>query len=202
MADIKLGQSIAASFTSNDPDGTYANEYDLPGLDSFRQFNITVQRPAGTTTSTTLELIDAATGDILAQTIYDGAGIFSLSETTFPGINYKIRIANARLGDYQLSLTDGGKATSIVSPHTPNVLDRNTNSLVGTIGQSGKYFSLASGGALKLTDVALAPNGQFYGIGPSATPLHSTCYIGSIQVSIDHSKLNSSVKLEIPKELF
>ena len=124
MADIKLGQSIAAFFTSNDPDGTYANEYDLPGLDSFRQFNITVQRPAGTTTSTTLELIDAATGDILAQTIYSGAGIFSLSETTFPGINYKIRIANASLGDYQLSLTDGGKATSIVSPHTPNVIDR------------------------------------------------------------------------------
>ena len=68
MADIKLGQSIVAALTSNDLNGAYYSEYDLPGLDSFRQLNITVQSPAGTTTSTTLALIDTATGSVLAQT--------------------------------------------------------------------------------------------------------------------------------------
>jgi hypothetical protein len=176
MTEIKLGQSIAGSFTStkdsvdntNPLAAAYFNEYDLPGLDGFRQFQITLQLPAGSTTSTKLELIDAATGDIIAQRIQ--VGTVTLSETTFPGINYKIRVTNASLGDYQLSLVDGGKATSIVSPQKPNVLDNNTNSLVGTIGQSGQYFSLASGSKIELTDIALAANSQFYGIGPSATP--------------------------------
>jgi hypothetical protein len=178
MTDIKLGQSISGSLTSTDTqnvnansplNGAYYDEYNLPGLDGFRQLNITVQRPAGTTTSTTLELIDIATGDILAQVSHDGAGTFTLSETTFPGINYKVRLMNASFGDYQLSLADGGKATSIVSLYTPNILDRHTNSLVGTIGQSGTYYSLASGGAVNLTDVALAKDGQFYGVGASDT---------------------------------
>ena len=49
MTDIKLGQSISASFASTDAQSvdptnpltsTYANEYNLPGLDSFRQLNI------------------------------------------------------------------------------------------------------------------------------------------------------------------
>jgi hypothetical protein len=178
MTDIKLGQSISASLSSTDTknenaasplNGAYYDEYNLSGLDSFRQLNITVQRPQDTTTTTTLELIDIATGDIIATASHDGAGTFALAETTFPGINYKLRLLNASFGDYQLSLTDGGKATSIVSPHTANAIDSNTNSLVGTIGHSGQYYSLASGGNVKLTDIALAPNGQFYGVGPSAT---------------------------------
>jgi Domain of unknown function (DUF4114) len=196
MTDIKLGQSISASFASTDAqsvdptnplNSTYANEYNLPGLDSFRQLKITVQRPAGTTNSTTLELIDVATGDIIAQSIQTGAGTLSLSVTTFSSINYKVRVANASLGDYQLSLTDGGKATSIVSPQVANILDNTTNSLVGTIGQSGTYFSLASGGTLKLTDIALAPDNQFYGIGPSATPA-ATDLLYRIDPSLDRSQ--------------
>jgi hypothetical protein len=110
MTEIKLGQSIAGSFTStkdsvdntNPLTATYFNEYNLPGLDGFRQFQITLQLPAGITTSTKLELIDAATGDVIAQSIQ--AGTVTLSETTFPGINYKIRVTNASLGDYQLSM--------------------------------------------------------------------------------------------------
>jgi Domain of unknown function (DUF4114) len=176
MTEIKLGQTIAASLTSNDTqsvdptsllNGAYYNDYDLSGLDSFRQLKITVQRPAGANSSTMLELIDAATGEIIAHSMQ--AGTVSLAVTTFPGITYKLRVANASLGDYQLSLIDGGKATSIVSPYTANVLDPNTNSLVGTIGQSGTYFSLASGGALNLTDVAFSVDGQFYGVGAAAT---------------------------------
>ena len=187
MADIKLGQSIVASLSSNDLNGAYYSEYDLPGLDSFRQLNITVQSPAGTTTRTTLALIDTATGSVLAQTIQAGAGTLTLNETTFPGIAYKIRVTNPNLGEYQLSLTDGGKATSIVSPYTANVLDGNTNSLVGTIGQSGTYFSLASGGKLKLTDIALSPDSQFYGIGVSATPA-ATDLLYRIDPSLDRSQ--------------
>jgi hypothetical protein len=188
MTDIRLGQSISASLASSGSQSVnLTNEYDLPGLDSFRQLNITVQRPAGTTNSTTLELIDVATGDLIAQKIQTGAGTFSLLVTTFPGINYKIRVANPSSGDYQLSLIDGGKATSIVSPQVANVLDNNTNSLVGTIGQSGTYFSLASGGKLKLTDIAFAPNGQFYGIGAAATPA-ATDLLYRIDPSLDRSQ--------------
>ncbi|MCY7368655.1 MAG: hypothetical protein LH474_10950, partial [Chamaesiphon sp.] len=187
MADIRLGQSIVAALTSNDLNGAYYSEYDLPGLDSFRQLKITLQSPIGTTTSTTLALIDTATGSVLAQSIQAGAGILTLNETTFPGIAYKIRVTNPNLGEYQLSLTDGGKATSIVSPYTANVLDSTTNSLVGTIGQSGTYFSLASGGRLKLSDIALSPDSQFYGIGPSATPA-ATDLLYRIDPSLDRSQ--------------
>jgi Domain of unknown function (DUF4114) len=196
MTEIKLGQSISASFTTsntqsveltNSLTGAYYNEYDLPGLDGFRQLNITVQRPTGTIDSTILESIDVATGDVIAQSIQAGAGTFSLLVTTFPGINYKVRVTNPSLGDYQLSLTDGGKATSIVSPQVANVLDPNTHSLVGTIGQSGTYFSLASGGKLKLTDIAFAPDGQFYGIGASDTPA-ATDLLYRIDPSLDRSQ--------------
>jgi hypothetical protein len=191
MTEIKLGQSISATFASsstqgidlaNSLAGVYYNEYDLPGLESFRQLNITVQR----NNSTTIELIDLATGDILAQSIQTGAGTLSLLATTFPGINYKVRVSAPSLGDYQLTLTDGGKATSIVSPQVANVIDNNTNSLVGTIGQSGTYFSLASGGNLKLTDIAYAPNGQFYGIGAAATSA-ATDLLYRIDPSLDRS---------------
>jgi Domain of unknown function (DUF4114) len=188
MTEIKLGQSISASFTSSNTQSIdLTNEYNLPGLDSFRQLKITVQRPTGTTDNTTLELIDVATGDVIAQSNQTGAGTFSLLVTTFPGINYKVRVGNPSLGDYQLALTDGGKATSIVSPQVANVIDNNTNSFVGTIGQSGTYFSLASGGKLNLTDIAFAPNGQFYGIGAAATPA-ATDLLYRIDPSLDRSQ--------------
>ena len=186
MAEIKLGQSIVAALSSSDLNGAYYSEYDLPGLASFRQLSITVQSPAGTTTSTTLALIDTATGSVLAQTSQAGPGTLTLNETTFPGIAYKIRVTNPSSGEYQLALIDGGQATSIVSPYTGNVLDASTNSLVGTIGQSGTYFSLATGGKLKLTDVAFAPNGQFYGIGPAATAA-ATDLLYRIDPSLDRS---------------
>ena len=187
MAEIKLGQSIVAALSSSDLNGAYYSEYDLPGLASFRQLSITVQSPVGTTTITTLALIDTATGSVLAQTSQAGAGTLTLNETTFPGIAYKIRVTNPSLGEYQLALIDGGQATSIVSPYTGNVLDASTNSLVGTIGQSGTYFSLAAGGKLKLTDVAFAPNGQFYGIGPAATAA-ATDLLYRIDPSLDRSE--------------
>ncbi len=188
MTDIRLGQSISTSFAnSNTQSADLPNEYNLPGLDSFRQLKITVQRPVGATNDTKLELIDVATGDTLAQSIQTGAGTFSLLFTTFPSINYKVRVGNPSLGDYQLTLIDGGKATSIVSPQVGNAIDNNTNSLVGTIGQSGTYFSLASGGKLKLSDIAFAPNGQFYGIGAAATAA-GTDLLYRIDPSLDRSQ--------------
>jgi Domain of unknown function (DUF4114) len=180
MTEIKLGQSIAGSFTSNDLkrvdptstlNGANYDEYDLSGLDDFRQLNITLQRAAPSSGSTSLELIDAATGATIAQNIQAGTGALTLPETTFPGTSYKLRVTSSQLGDYQLTIADGGKATSIVSPYTPNRLDSKTHSIVGTIDSSGKYFSLASAGSAHvLTDIAFAPNGQFYGIGTDKTP--------------------------------
>ena len=197
MTEIKLGQSITGSFASIDSrkidptsplNGAYFDEYNLSGLDDFRQLNITFQCPATTTSSTMLALIDTATGAIIAESTQAGSGTLSLLETTFPGINYQVRVTSSQLGDYQLSIADGGKATSIVSPYTPNSLDRNTSSIVGTIGQSGKYFSLASAGsALPLSDIALAPNGQFYGIGADATPANLDL-LYRIDPSLDRSQ--------------
>ena len=196
MTEIKLGQSIIGSFTTNDLkrvdptstlNGAYYDEYDLSGLDDFRQLNITLQR-ATASGSTSLESIDAATGATIAQSIQAGTGALTLPETTFPGIRYKLRVTSSQLGDYQLSIADAGKATSIVSPHTPNVLDGKAHSIVGTIGQSGKYFSLASAGsAFALSDIALAPNGQFYGIGADNTPA-SLDRLYRIDPSLDRSQ--------------
>jgi Domain of unknown function (DUF4114) len=46
---------------------------------------------------------------------------------------------------------------------------------------------LASGGTLKLTDIALSPDSQFYGIGPSATPA-ATDLLYRIDPSLDRSQ--------------
>ncbi len=197
MTEIKLGQSIAGSFTSTDLkrvdststlNGAYYDEYDLSGLDDFRQLNITLQRATASSGSTILEFIDAATGETIAQSIQAGVGTLVIPGTTFPGINYKLRVTSSQLGDYQLSIGDGGKATSIVSPYTPNRIDQQTSSIVGTIGQSGKYFSLASAGsAFALADIALAPNGQLYGVGADPTPANLDM-LYRIDPSLDRSQ--------------
>jgi hypothetical protein len=168
MADIALGQSITGSFTSTDPKDTtnrYYDEYNFTGLDAFRQITINLQRPAGSTGSTELDLINAATGAIIAERITGGATSNSIVETTYPGINYKLRVSNLDLGDYTLSSVSGDKATSIVSSNPSELYNTNTPYSVGTIGVSGTYFPLASSG-FGLSDVALASNGQFYGVRP------------------------------------
>lgn len=173
MTDITLGQSIAGALTATDlknTDGNYYDEYNFTGLDSFRQLSIDLQRPSGTTGTTNIELINSATGAVVAANFLAGAGTFSLPKTVFPGVNYKLRVSNPNLGNYTLSTVDGGKATSILSNLSPVFINQRYSG-VGTVGASGNYFPLASSSnsTLSLFDVALAANGQFYGVGFSGS---------------------------------
>jgi FG-GAP-like repeat len=176
MADISLGQSITGLLTSDDLKYTSGSavydRYNFTDLDNFRQLTINVTRPVGK--SFEIILRNSTTGKIIAATTnYFGSGSASISATTFPGINYGIEVNDAAdaniivansFGSYTLSTVDGGKATSIV---TTSKVQKNLNNIgipgVGTIGADGKFFPLASGNILG--DVALSPNGQFYGIG-------------------------------------
>jgi FG-GAP-like repeat len=176
MADIALGQSITGALTSDDPrytgSTTVYDRYNFTGLDDFRQLTINVTRAVGNAFEIILR--NADTGKIIAATTnYYGSGSAAISETTFPGINYLLEVNDASeagvgrnsFGSYTLSTVDGGKATSIV---TTDTVQRSLNNIgipsVGTIGADGKFFPLASSNLATVTDVALAPNGQFYGI--------------------------------------
>jgi hypothetical protein len=181
MTDITLGQTIQGSFTSTDPkidNYYYYDEYNLPSkLTSYNNISI-VFNPERKTTSTntpgitTITLINAATNAVLATDTVDGSGSSSslrglIDQTISPGIQYKIRVANSNLsnGNYSLSLTDEGAATSLVS--FGNISTNGTDGYqIGAINAAGKYFSLAKSG-YNLSDVALASTGLLYGIIPS-----------------------------------
>lgn len=178
MANIALGQTISASIAITDPisvDGSrYYEEYDLPSLAGFSQLNIKLD-PASKLLNPKIELINAATGATVAQsyTQYTSLRPLLLAQSTLPGINYRLRVSGGiptavidkGVGNYQLSVTDGGQGTSILSPLTSR---SDTNSVIGTVGRSGTFFSLGGIGggissSLALFDVAKTPNGQFYG---------------------------------------
>ena len=162
MTDIALGQSIAGSLTAADPqiDGRFYDEYNL-NSDSFRQLLININPSAEISPS--IELINSATGTRITLNLL---GNLTLAATTFPGINYKVRVSSPNLGDYTISAVDGGKATSIVT-NSNNYSPVGTGFTpfgIGTVGADGVYFPLARGSAKQLSDVALARNGQFYGL--------------------------------------
>ena len=170
MADIKLGQSIVGALTSSDPklDGFAYDEYNISGLDAFRKVKISLDRPsmAG---ETTVQVIHSITGEILNGAV-SSTGTLSLNGTSFPNANYKIRVIGKNLGNYTLSLSDDGKATSIVSLlNTPNMTG--TKVRLGTVEADGTFLQLASSvdnfGSNLLSDIALSPTGRLYGIGNS-----------------------------------
>jgi hypothetical protein len=169
MTDIKLGDRILGSITNTDAtiaDSTtslgrkFFDEYYIKGVDSFRQLKISI---GASYSKNSIQLVNSDTGAIIATA--DN----TINQTTFPGVNYKIRVLNEVPEDYTLSLGDGGKATSIVSRADSSSYDNysssynNSSSIVGTVGADGTYFRLANG-FVNLTDVALSPNGQLYGI--------------------------------------
>ncbi len=169
---LSASTSVTASLTATDlqdRNGNYYREYNFSGLDNFYQLSFDLTRPTGTNGITYLSLINSTIGAVVAESNNFSSGgqtTTSFSATTFPGSNYKIRISNPELGNYTLSISDGGRATSIVSNLPKSSLVGSF--AVGTIGASGKYFPLAGGaGNQRLTDVALAPNGRLYGIGPA-----------------------------------
>jgi hypothetical protein len=192
MADIKLGQSIVGTLTSSDHqvDGLPYNEYNISGLDAFRKVDISLNRPA-TAGETTVQVINSSTGEILnggAST----TGILSLTGTSFPATNYKIRVIGKNLGDYTLALSDAGKATSIVSLlNTPST--GAFKARLGTVEADGTFSTLASSadsfGANLLSDIALSPTGKLYGIG------NSTDGKGSLYKIDPSTKVNDRIKL-------
>ncbi len=181
MADIALGQSITGSFSASvkDKDGNYYAEYNLAGLDSFRQLTVTGDPKTGSN-PLVIDLINSATGATIDTSSAPTSKIFN---TTYPGISYKVRISGASLEDYVLSTVDGGKATAILSV-SGYTLNGRTKS-VGTVGTDGAYFPLA-GGTL-LNDLALTPNGKLYGVWSTLTNGTSANQLYIIDPSLDRN---------------
>ena len=157
MTDIALSQSIAGSLTATDLNigGQFYDEYNL-NIDSFRQLVINIApsataieptiaaidsatdaiviNPSATAIEPTIALIDSATEAIVFE---NNTGQLTLMATTFPGINYKVRVSSTNLGDYTISAVDGGKATSIVTNSNDSDSLNSTPFGIGTVGSSG-----------------------------------------------------------------
>lgn len=192
MTDIKLGQSIAGSLTSIDPklNGSPYDEYNIAELDPFQKIKISLYRPslAG---ETTVQVIHSITGEILNGAV-SSTGTLSLTGTSFPDANYKIRVIGKNLGEYTLSLSDDGKASSIVSLlNTSNIGDIKVR--LGTVEADGTFLQLASSadsfGSNLLSDLALSPTGKLYGIGNSTDGKDSLYQIDP------STKINDRIKL-------
>jgi hypothetical protein len=183
MANIALGQSITGAFTTEDPVsfGYRLDQYDLTGLDDYRQLTIDLTC-TNTITPLLINLLDTNTGTVIAvqEAVVSGQGKISLNGTTVPGVSYRL-LVGGQSGNYTISTVDGGRATSLVS--TTQGQGGRSQGIVtaGTVGASGKFFPLAASTlAFPLTDLALAPNGQLYGVGESASSS-----IGSVLYQID-----------------
>jgi Domain of unknown function (DUF4114) len=181
MADITLGTPIAGSIAITDPKLTAPNplesfnfdEYNIAGLPSFNQVEITVTPDAALGASGgAIQVVNAATGVVLTQNGFFGVTPRVVSGTSFPGINYKVNIVGAGVGNYTLTMTDAGRATSIITPLTARDNgDGTTQTDVGTVGPNSELFSLASSkltDKTKLFDIALTADNKLYGIGPNS----------------------------------
>jgi FG-GAP-like repeat len=183
MTTISLGQTITGSFSSSTPklnNGAYYYDYDLPNnLTSLSEITIAFDPVnsanfTNTPGSTTLDLINASTGAILAEstsaygtpTTYTGY-LGLIDKTVAPGVSYKIRVYNSSLsnGNFSLSLTNQGQATSLVSRGYLN-FNGTADTQIGTLTAAGRYFPLGST-YIGVSDVALSASGLLYGISPS-----------------------------------
>lgn len=165
MTDIKLGDSINVSLNGDSPkdsSGNYYAEYNITGLDDFRQLSLKLQSNSSSGSDSILNLFNTDTGARLQSSISlasNGIKDF-LAFSTFPGANYTIRVAGG-LGDYTLQTVDEGKGVAIVSADQIDLYG------VGTVSSSGKYvpFTLVVP-SREFTELALAPDNQLYGIRP------------------------------------
>jgi hypothetical protein len=169
MADIALGQSINGSLTPDDSKFTgdsfnVFDRYTVTGLDDYRQISLNFTN-SNTIAPLSMSLRDINTGTIIASSeAAFGGGKLSLRQTTYPGVKYEVLVSSLS-GNYTLSTTDGGKATSIVSAN-PAPLEPLQRGVIGagTFGADGKFFPLATSNLFSLSDLTLAANGQSYGI--------------------------------------
>jgi Domain of unknown function (DUF4114) len=174
MANIALGTSFTGAFTADDPKrGSYSlDQYDLTGLADYQQLTIELTA-TNTTTPLLINLIDTKTGNIVAvkEAAVNGQGKISLSSTTLPGGSYRLEVGG-QSGSYTVSTINGGKATSIVTPLTARNNGDGSKTDVGTVGENGQFFSLASSKADTdriLYDIALGADlTKLYGIGTNA----------------------------------
>jgi Domain of unknown function (DUF4114) len=182
MADITLGTPINGSIASTDPQianadnpflGISFDEYNIAGLQNFNQVEITVTPDAALGAGIgAVQLVNAATGAVIAQNGFAGATARVVIGTSFPGINYKVQVAGAGLGNYTLLMNDAGAATSIVTPLIATDTGNGISQLdVGTVGPNSEVYPLASSrltANTRLFDIALAANNKLYGIGPNS----------------------------------
>jgi hypothetical protein len=168
MTDIKLGQSIAGSLTGDDLqlNGSSYDEYNISDLEAFRYVKITLDRSSAIGNAT-IQVVNSVTGAVLNSTSSD-LGILSIGGTSFPGVNYKIQVIGENLGEYTLSLADGGKASSIVSSLVAQTTGQ-AKIRLGTISADDVFMPLGTSiDNLRvdlLKDIALSPSGKLYGIG-------------------------------------
>jgi hypothetical protein len=179
MPNIALNQIVQGAFTSTDPKTStseYYDEYYLPSnLVNYNGISIVfdpINTSNGTNTpgTTIVSLINTATNVVLATSYgFGSVSLGLIDQTIAPGIKYKIRVANSTLsnGNYSLSLTDQGAATSILSFGYINA-NGTAAPQYGTINAAGKYFPLAKSGNSP-ADVALSSNGLLYGVAPSVS---------------------------------
>ena len=182
MADITLGTPITGSIASTDPklanvrnpfNNSSFDEYDIAGITDFNQVEITVTPGSALGAGVgAIQLVNAATGAVLAQNSFSGTTSRTVIGTSFPGIKYRVQVVGAGAGDYKLEMTDAGKATSIVTPLTARDSGNPFSKVsVGTVGPNTELYPLASSTLtdnVQLFDVALdATNKKLYGIGPN-----------------------------------
>ena len=174
MVNIALGKSITGAFTADDPKrSSYSvDQYDLTGLVDYQQLTIELTA-TNTTTPLLINLIDTKTGNVVAvkEAAVSGQGKISLSSTTLPGGSYRL-LVGGQSGSYTVSTVNGGNATSIVTPLTARNNGDGSKTDVGTVGENGQFFSLASSRADTdriLYDIALGADlTKLYGIGTNA----------------------------------
>jgi Domain of unknown function (DUF4114) len=186
MADINLStESKPINPTSGLIDNTdptitntgnpFANiafdEYDIKGLQTFNQFEVTVNPDATLGAGNgAVQIVNAATGAVLAQNSFSGTTAKKVSITSFPGISYKVHVVGAA-GSYTLGVTDAGLASSIITPLTAKDNGGGSQLDVGTVGPNRQIFRLASSNisdGARLRDIALAADNKLYGIGQNA----------------------------------
>jgi Putative Ig domain/Protein of unknown function (DUF2974)/Domain of unknown function (DUF4114) len=198
MTDIKIGQTITGSFSSSDPKFSnssnttyYYDDYDLKDLTAFQQGLSTIKRSA-IDGSLGIALVNADTNKVIsgfqisdfpdvyvgvsATTFIDGVNsALGLTGSSFPGVNYKIRVFSSHFGNYELAVTDQGKGTSIVSNDLSNyigsvgtsgiVFPQVFNNAAATYSDSGLVFPTANSTTDTFTDIAIGSNRKLYAIG-------------------------------------
>lgn len=207
MAEIILGTPINGSIASTDPTlgnvdnpfrGYSFDEYTVV-LPEFNQVEIAVTPDATLGAGIgAVQIVNATTGAVLTQNTFAGTTSKTVIGTSFPGISYKVQVVGAGVGNYTLSMTDAGKATSIVTPLVAKDSGDGSSQIdVGTVGPNTELYPLASSlitAKTRLFDIALSADKKLYGIGPNSLGQDTLYAIDPGRAAADQVTLIGSVK--------